>query len=187
VLFADIAGFTPMSERMAPDEVVRLLDEIFCTFDGFTAARGLEKIKTIGDAYMVASGLLDSEPAHPDRLADLALAMRDEIDRRGGSLALRIGIDIGPVVAGVIGRSKFSYDLWGDTVNTASRMESHGIPGAIHVTERARVRLGANYRFDERGVIDVKGKGSMKTYLLVDRAMADDAVASIATGDRRQR
>ncbi len=173
VLFADIAGFTPMVEGMAPHEVVRLLDGIFSTFDGLAAAHGLEKIKTIGDAYMVASGLLDSDPSHPKRLAEMALAMRDEIERRGGALALRIGIDIGPVVAGVIGRSKFIYDLWGDTVNTASRMESHGVTRAIQVTDRTQARLASSFEFEPRGIIDVKGKGPMKTYLLCGRVASD--------------
>ena len=185
VLFADIAGFTPMSEQMEPNEVVRLLDEIFRTFDGLTSAYGLEKIKTIGDAYMVASGLLDSEPTHPERLADMAIAMRDEIARRAGSLSLRIGIDIGPVVAGVIGRSKFIYDLWGDTVNTASRMESHGMIGAIQVTERARARLASTHTFQERGVIDVKGKGPMKTSLLAGRRTTPDPTPAFGMTDGR--
>jgi adenylate cyclase len=166
VLFADIADFTPMSETMAPDDIVRLLDRVFTAFDGLAASHGLEKIKTIGDAYMVASGLLESMPGHAEHLAEMALAMQEEV-RRIGSLQLRIGIDIGPVVAGVIGRRKFIYDLWGDTVNTASRMESHGIPGAIQVTERAYVHLAVAFEFRERGVIDVKGKGPMRTYLLL--------------------
>jgi adenylate cyclase len=173
VLFADIAGFTPLAETMAPDDVIRLLDDVFCTFDLMAERFGLEKIKTIGDAYMVASGLLDDKPDHAGRLAEMALAMQAEITRRAGSLALRIGIDIGPVVAGVIGRSKFAYDLWGDTVNTASRMESHGVIGAIQVTERARDRLASTYRFEERGVIDVKGKGNLKTFLLLGPRSTD--------------
>ena len=165
VLFADIAGFTPMTESMPPEDVVRMLDEIFSRFDELAAENRLEKIKTIGDAYMVASGLLERDPSHAENLARMALAMRDEIARRD-SLTLRIGIDIGPVVAGVIGRSKFIYDLWGDTVNTASRMESHGLPGAIHVTERAAARLSNSFDFEDRGEIDVKGKGCMHTYVL---------------------
>jgi adenylate cyclase len=166
VLFADIAGFTPLSETMAPEDVVRLLDEAFTVFDGLAAEHHLEKIKTIGDAYMAASGLLQPSTRHAEDLAEMALAMQREVRRLGG-LQLRIGIDIGPVVAGVIGRSKFIYDLWGDTVNTASRMESHGIPGAIQVTERAYACLAAAFEFEERGVVDVKGKGSMRTYLLI--------------------
>jgi class 3 adenylate cyclase len=166
VLFADIAGFTPMADRIAPEDVVRLLDRIFGRFDELALALGLEKIKTIGDSYMVASGLLAPRPDHAEALARMALAMLDEV-RRFGDLELRIGIDVGPVVAGVIGQRKFSYDLWGDTVNTASRMESHGVTGGIHVTQRARDRLANAFGFDSRGVIDVKGKGPMTTYLLI--------------------
>jgi adenylate cyclase len=169
VLFADIAGFTPMAESMSPEEVVRMLDGIFSSFDRLAVEHRLEKIKTIGDAYMVASGLLETDPDHAENLARMALAMRDEIAQRGSdaALTLRIGIDIGPVVAGVIGRSKFIYDLWGDTVNTASRMESHGVPGAIHVTERAATHLTDSFEFEDRGEINVKGKGCMHTYLLI--------------------
>jgi adenylate cyclase len=166
VLFADIAGFTPLSETMAPEDVVQLLNEAFSVFDGLAAEHRLEKIKTIGDAYMAASGLLQRSARHTEDLAEMALAMQREVRRLGG-LQLRIGIDIGPVVAGVIGRSKFIYDLWGDTVNTASRMESHGVPGAIQVTERAHARLAPAFEFEDRGIIDVKGKGPMRTYLLL--------------------
>jgi adenylate cyclase len=166
VLFADIADFTPLSETLAPEEIVLLLNDVFSRFDDLTAQHGLEKIKTIGDAYMVASGLLQSGDRHAEELAKMALDMQSE-SRRRGSLRLRIGIDIGPVVAGVIGRSKFIYDLWGDTVNSASRMESHGIPGTIQVTERAYDRLKEVFEFEERGVIDVKGKGPMRTFVLL--------------------
>jgi adenylate cyclase len=166
VLFADIAGFTPLSATMAPENLVRLLNEVFSVFDGLAADFGLEKIKTIGDAYMVASGLLGGGSDHAQRLAEMALNMQGAVESMGG-IELRIGIDIGPVVAGVIGRRKFIYDLWGDTVNTASRMEAHGIPGAIHVTERFRDRLATAFEFTDRGLIEVKGKGLMRTYLLV--------------------
>jgi len=166
VLFADIAGFTPMSEAMAPEEIVRLLNEVFTVFDDLAVTHGLEKIKTIGDAYMVASGLLGPGERHAENLARMALDMQREAGRFG-NLQLRIGIDIGPVVAGVIGRSKFIYDLWGDTVNTASRMESHGIPGTIQVTERAHARLAAAFEFEDRGSIEIKGKGPLRTYLLI--------------------
>jgi adenylate cyclase len=165
VLFADIASFTPLSEAMHPAEVVRLLNDVFTIFDGFAEDRGLEKIKTIGDAYMVASGLLGVSADHADALARIALDMREAASAKG--LEVRIGIDVGPVVAGVIGRRKFSYDLWGDTVNTAARMESHGIPGSIQVTERAYLRLSKAFAFEERGVIDVKGKGPMRTFILI--------------------
>jgi adenylate cyclase len=166
VLFGDLAGFTPLSEAMAPEDVVRLLNEAFTVFDGLAAEHRIEKIKTIGDAYMAASGLLHPSPHHAEDLAEMALDMQREVQRLGG-LQLRIGIDIGPVVAGVIGRSKFIYDLWGDTVNTASRMESHGVPGAIQVTQRAYERLIDRFEFEERGVVDVKGKGPMRTFLLL--------------------
>jgi adenylate cyclase len=166
VLFADIAGFTPMSATMAPDDMVRLLNDVFTQFDALAADLGLEKIKTIGDAYMVASGLLSEDPGHAQRLGEMALKMREAAVSMG-SIQLRIGIDIGPVVAGVIGRNKFIYDLWGDTVNTASRMESHGIPGTIQVTKRARDHLASVFELDERGIVEIKGKGPMRTYLLV--------------------
>jgi adenylate cyclase len=166
VLFADIAGFTPISEAMAPEDVVRLLNEVFTLFDGLAATYRLEKIKTIGDAYMVASGLLEPGDGHAENLARMALDMQREASRLS-TLELRIGIDIGPVVAGVIGRSKFIYDLWGDTVNTASRMESHGIPGTIQVTERAYHRLASSFEFEDRGTVEIKGKGRLRTYLLI--------------------
>jgi adenylate cyclase len=174
VLFADIVGFTPMSETMRPEELIRVLDEVFILFDGLVAEHRLEKIKTIGDAYMVASGLLGEGSGHAEELANMALEMQAAIARRP-PLEVRIGMDIGPVVAGVIGHQKFIYDLWGDTVNTAGRMESHGMPGAIQVTERAYLRLAPAFAFEERGIIDVKGKGQMRTYLLV--ASANEAAA----------
>jgi class 3 adenylate cyclase len=158
VVFADIAGFTPLSESMAPERLVSLLNEVFTAFDELAQTYALEKIKTIGDAYMVASGLLESAPSHVDSPAQMALVMQ-RVTVRFQGLALRIGLDVGPVVAGVIGRSKFIYDLWGDTVNMASRMESHGVPGRIQVTERAYERLGEQFEFEERGMIEVKGKG----------------------------
>ncbi len=175
VLFADIEGFTPLSAKMTPHDVVRLLDEVFSSFDALAEEHRLEKIKTIGDAYMVASGLLDPRRDHAEDLARMAIAMRAEV-RRFSMLELRIGFDVGPVVAGVIGQRKFSYDLWGDTVNMASRMESHGVAGAIHVTERARDHLAHAFEFESRGVLDVKGKGLMNTYLLLEprRSAADD-------------
>ncbi|HWJ54149.1 MAG TPA: adenylate/guanylate cyclase domain-containing protein, partial [Propionibacteriaceae bacterium] len=171
VLFADIVGFTERSLIMAADELVALLDQIFSAFDRLADAARVEKIKTIGDAYMVAGGLPEPRPDHLEAVARMALAMRDEVaaiaERTGlGWLAVRIGIDTGPVVAGVIGRRKFIYDLWGDTVNTASRMESHGLPGEIHVTDRVAAALGPGFTLRPRGTSDVKGKGSMATYLL---------------------
>ena len=174
VLFADIVDFTPLSDRMPPDEVVSLLDEIFRRFDALAERLGLEKIKTIGDAYMLAGGLPVPRPDHAEAVAEMGLCMLEEVAavRVGGRerLAVRIGIDSGPVVAGVIGTRRFIYDLWGDTVNTASRMESQGVPGAVQVTERTFTRLRDGYRFEPRGEIEVKGKGPMTTYLLVGRA-----------------
>ena len=174
VLFADLVGFTAQSAVMGADEIVALLDQIFSAFDRLADAEGLEKIKTIGDAYMLAGGLPTPRPDHVVAVARAAIAMRREIsdiaERTGQTwLAVRIGIDSGPVVAGVIGRRKFIYDLWGDTVNTASRMESHGLPGQIQVTERVAADLtAAGFALRSRGTIEVKGKGSMETFL-VDR------------------
>jgi class 3 adenylate cyclase len=173
VLFADLVDFTRRSERIAPEQVVQALNDLFSVFDQHAQQRGLEKIKTIGDAYMVAGGLPDPRPDHAQAVAEMALAMRDVVARRtdpgGQPLAVRIGIDTGPVVAGVIGTSKFSYDLWGDTVNTASRMESQGVAGCIQVTARTYKRLRDGYRFERRGPIPVKGKGEIVTYFLVGR------------------
>jgi class 3 adenylate cyclase len=173
VLFADIVDFTRRSERIAPQQVVQALNDLFSVFDQLAQQRGLEKIKTIGDAYMVVGGLPDPRPDHAQAVAEMALAIRDEVasrvDPSGQPLAVRIGMDTGPVVAGVIGTSKFSYDLWGDTVNTASRMESHGVPGCIQVTARTYQRLRDGYGFERRGSIPVEGKGEIVTYFLVGR------------------
>jgi class 3 adenylate cyclase len=174
VLFADIVDFTEHAARTPPEATVTLLNELFSQFDALTETRGLEKIKTVGDAYMVAGGLPGPMPDHADAVADLALEMLHVAAGRrlpdGRPVRLRIGLDSGPVVAGVIGRRKFSYDLWGDTVNTASRMQTTGIPGCIQVTERTRELLGDRYLFQERGRIQVKGKGAMRTYFLSGRA-----------------
>jgi class 3 adenylate cyclase len=171
VLFADIVDFTPLSERIRPAEVVALLDRVFSAFDGLADRYGLEKIKTIGDAYMAAGGIPLPRPDHTEAVADMALAMRErcaELGHAGGMpIAVRIGMDTGPVVAGVIGRRKFIYDLWGDTVNTASRMESQGVPGEIQVTERVFDRLKGSYAFRPRGMVPVKGKAEMEAYLLL--------------------
>jgi adenylate cyclase len=173
VMFADIVGFTPYAIRTTPDRTVETLNDLFSEFDDLAERRGLEKIKTIGDAYMVAGGLPEPAPGHAEAVADMALEMMDVARTRilsdGEPVSLRIGIDSGPVVAGVIGRRKFIYDLWGDTVNTASRMESQGVPGCIQVTERTRAILGDRYAFTERGEIEVKGKGAMITFFLTGR------------------
>ena len=173
VLFADIVGFTPHVERAPPQATVALLNELFSRFDALADAGGLEKIKTIGDAYMVAGGLPDPRPDHAGAVGEMALGMLEVAAHRslpdGAPVRLRIGIDSGPVVAGVIGTDKFSYDLWGDTVNTASRMESTGIAGCIQVTERVYRRLRDGYRLQRRGPVQVRGMGELVTYFLVGR------------------
>jgi class 3 adenylate cyclase len=173
VLFVDLVDFTQSSDRSTPERVVQVLDDLFTAFDRLAERHGLEKIKTIGDAYMAVGGLPAPRPDHAQAVAEMALAVREETARHrdpsGQPLALRIGIDTGPVVAGVIGTTKFSYDLWGDTVNTASRMESQGVVGCIQVTERTYQRLGDGYRFERRGPIQIKGKGELVTWFLVGR------------------
>jgi guanylate cyclase len=172
VLFADLVDFTAQSSRMAADELVALLDRIFSAFDRLADAEGLEKIKSIGDAYMLSGGLPVPRPDHVEAVARTASAMLREINLIAEStgqrwLAVRIGIDSGPVVAGVIGRRKFIYDLWGDTVNMASRMESHGLPGQIQVTARVAGELAtAGFTTRPRGTIDIKGRGPMETFML---------------------
>ena len=172
VLFADVVGFTPMSATMSPAELVGLLDELFTAFDGFVAELGLEKIKTVGDAYMVAAGVPVPRPDHAPAIAELALRLRDHVATTpiaGRPIELRIGIASGPVTAGIIGTHKFAYDLWGDTVNTASRMESSGIPGSIQVTGATFELIEDRFVCELRGPVAVKGKDEMETYLLVSR------------------
>ena len=169
VLFADIVDFTPYAARLPAREVVRLLDGVFSTLDDLVDEHGLEKVKTIGDAYMVAAGVPTPRPDHAHALAAFALAARDRFATQQGlwpALELRIGIGSGPVVAGVIGHRRFLYDLWGDTVNTASRMESHGLPGRIQIDDQTRRLLGDDFQIADRGMIDVKGKGMVHTWLL---------------------
>ena len=170
ILFADIVGFTVVSEQVSPSELVDMLNKIFSRFDFQLDQYGLEKIKTIGDAYMVAGGLPVPRDDHAEATADMALAMRRELElfnqESGRDLQIRVGIHSGAAVAGVIGVKKFVYDVWGDTVNTASRMESHGIPGQIQVSEQTYRLLKDKYRFENRGPLQVKGKGEMQTFLL---------------------
>ncbi|MDB9315054.1 adenylate/guanylate cyclase domain-containing protein [Spirulina sp. CS-785/01] len=175
ILFADIVGFTSLSSQLSPIELVNFLNQIFSTFDRLAEKYGLEKIKTIGDAYMVVGGLPDPNPRHAEAIADMALAMRAAIaDLQQADLHLhtplqiRIGISTGSAVAGVIGMKKFIYDLWGDTVNVASRMESQGLPNQIQVTEQTYQRLKDQYHLEKRGTISVKGKGEMTTYWLIN-------------------
>ena len=170
VLFADIVDFTSLSARISAEQLVQMLNQVFSAFDQLAEKHGLEKIKTIGDAYMIVSGLNDPKPNHVEAVAEMALDMQTELrkmsEATGIDLKVRIGMDTGPVVAGVIGTKKFIYDLWGDTVNTASRMESQGLAGRIQVTQRLYERLLGKYQFEERGMIQVKGKGEMTAYLL---------------------
>ena len=176
VLFADIVDFTRLSQSMDADALVRLLNDLFTRFDALTDARGLEKIKTIGDCYMAVGGVPEPRSDHCEAVAELALDLVDEVGRFNAghrtALGVRIGVHTGEVVAGVIGRRKFAYDLWGDAVNTASRMESHGEPGRVHVTEAVERRLRGRYRLEPRGEITIKGKGPMRTWFLVGRDAA---------------
>ena len=170
VLFADIVGFTKWSESLSPDETINFLNDIFSRFDRLVESRGLEKIKTIGDGYMVVAGVPNPMNDHANVLMNLAVAMLEEMRKfnsdRGLSLDIRIGLNTGPGVAGVIGTKKFIYDLWGDTVNTASRMESHGLPGRIQITDSTYEFVKNKFKFEDRGSIEIKGKGKMHTYLL---------------------
>jgi class 3 adenylate cyclase len=170
VMFADIVGFTELAAQTDPIELVEILNVIFSEFDQLTEEHGLEKIKTIGDAYMVVGGLPAAKPNHAEAIAAMALDIQSIISEycqdTGQSLSIRVGINTGPVIAGIIGTKKFIYDLWGDTVNIASRMESHGIPGCIQVTEATYQRLKSQYLFEERGPVQVKGRGEMNCYLL---------------------
>ena len=187
ILFADVVDFTPLSERLSASEVVGILDHLFSHFDVLADRYGLEKIKTIGDAYMVAAGVPTPRPDHARALALMAIDMReamresDEVGHLG--LELRIGINSGPVVAGVIGRKRFLYDLWGDAVNTASRMESHGTPGEIQITAATRELLKDEFELEPRGTVAIKGKGAIETWYLVGPKAANAAKPGAAPGD----
>jgi class 3 adenylate cyclase len=180
VLFADVVGFTELSSRLEPREVVDMLNRVFTSFDGLVDGFGLEKIKTIGDAYMVVGGLASDGEDHAVRVTQLGLRMLEEAHRvvDPEPIELRIGVHSGPAVAGVIGLKKFIYDVWGDTVNTASRLESAGVPGRIQVSRSTFERLSGSFRFEPRGEIELKGKGLVEAYLVVGPPVAVPGIVS---------
>jgi len=184
VLFADLVGFTKLSARVTPNQLIELLNQIFSGFDELSDRHKLEKIKTIGDAYMIVGGLPTPRPDHAEAIAEMALDMQRFITRfneeTDNELDIRIGINSGPVVAGVVGTKKFLYDIWGDAVNTAARMESHGVEGRIHVTSETYLLLRDKFEFEDRGIIEVKGKGDMHTYLLKGERIPTAADGSVA-------
>jgi adenylate cyclase len=173
VLFADIVGFTAMSEKVSPTELVGRLNHIFSAFDDLAERYNLEKIKTIGDAYMVAGGFPDARDGHANDVAGMALDMLVAIEAGNHDaehpVSIRIGIHTGPAVAGVIGIKKFFYDVWGDTVNTASRMESSGAPGRVHISQQTAQLVEGQFEVEERGMVEMKGKGCLRTYWLAGR------------------
>ncbi len=177
VLFADISGFVALAHRLGAEETVRLLNAIVTEFDALSAKYGVEKIKTIGDAYMVAAGVPEPVPDHVERIARLALEMHEVIarvrDERGHQLAIRIGIASGPVMAGVIGKKKFTYDVWGDAVNLAARLENLSVPGRVLVCRKCKSALEVHYEFESRGVVDIKGLGQQETWFLAGSRSAN--------------
>jgi adenylate cyclase len=179
ILFADMEGFTAQASETAPDELVRFLNRVFSDFDRLVDRHGLEKIKTTGDAYMVISGAPAARPDHAQALATLALEMREAAmewrDPRGRRVPVRIGISSGPIVAGVVGTRKFFYDVWGDAVNVAARMETTGVAGKIQISHSVYERLKDQFVLESRGEIEVKGKGSMQTWFLTGRKPLADA------------
>jgi len=200
VLFADLVGFTELSSQLAPTDVVSLLNEVFSTFDRLTDRFGLEKIKTVGDAYMVVGGLENTTASDPGRrhgthaadVADMGLAILDEVARlehkAGSVLQVRVGMHVGPAVAGVIGLKKFIYDVWGDTVNTASRMETTGLPGRLQVTRETSERLSGAFELERRGIVDVKGKGRIETWFVLGRHDAGPrSSGEVGAGARAER
>ncbi|NML73049.1 adenylate/guanylate cyclase domain-containing protein [Rhizobium sp. S-51] len=188
ILFADIVNFTPRAAKWTPGEVVTFLSRVFHRFDELAVAHGLEKIKTIGDAYMVAGGLPEPRRDHAEAVAAMALDILDSCrkisEECGETVEVRIGLDSGPVVAGVIGINKILYDVWGDTVNTAARMESHGVAGRIQVADCLKHALEDRFDFELRGEIEVKGKGSMRVWFLTGRKLGGEpaVVAEAVTG-----
>jgi len=176
ILFADLVGFTRLSARLSATRLVELLNLLFTEFDRLAIQFGVEKIKTIGDAYMVAGGLLEAHGDHVVAVADMGLAMLDSVHqvsrRLDEPLQIRIGMHVGPVVAGIIGTHKFIYDIWGDTVNTASRMESNGVADMVNVSGEVYRRLREDFAFEPGGVVDLKGKGPMEVYFLRQRRVS---------------
>jgi class 3 adenylate cyclase len=177
VLFADIVGFTQLTRRLPAEEVVGMLGRLFARFDELVAERGLEKIKTIGDAYMVAGGLPEPMDDHAARVVDLGLAMIEAASHEGGRMAdlqLRVGVHSGSVIGGVIGHRKFSFDVWGETVNVASRLESQGIAGRVQVSARTWALVGEGFEAEKRGPIYLRGHGVLETYIVVGRRTGDE-------------
>ncbi|MCU0427057.1 MAG: hypothetical protein MUF71_15675 [Candidatus Kapabacteria bacterium] len=183
VVFTDIVGFTNLASLVSATTIVKLLNMLFSRFDKLLDHFPVEKIKTIGDSYMLASGIPTQRKDHALQAASFAFAMQNELNRfvaeTGYPISMRIGLHSGPVVAGIIGTRKFVYDLWGDTVNIASRMESHGQPGKIHCSETVYERLKTVYQFERRGAIDIKGKGKMDTYFLIGSLTNNSALQEL--------
>ncbi len=171
ILFADITGFVPLARKLGASDTVGLLNTLVSQFDDLAEQHGVEKIKTIGDAYMVASGVPVPVPDFAHRLARMALDMQEAVrvlrEETGHELAMRMGLATGPVMAGVIGRQKFSYDIWGDAVNLAARLENTSVPGRIHLCPASREKLGSAFEFESRGAIEIKGVGQRETWFLV--------------------
>jgi len=180
-MFVDIVNFTRLAEGMSPQQVFAMLNRIFSSFDELAEKFGVEKIKTIGDAYMVAGGLNNEQTNYSQAITELALAMRDllrdDFEVNSLHLQVRIGIGTGPVVAGVVGKKKFIYDLWGDTVNLASRITSEGVPGMVHVDETTYRRLMDRFEFKEPQIIHLKGKGNTPVYQIVGPRQAAAALS----------
>ena len=176
VLFTDLVGFTELAQRLGAERTVALLDQIVSAFDRLAAAHGVEKIKTIGDGYLAVAGVSRQQSDHLARLARMALLLPDLVERlsaaHGVDLRIRAGLASGPLMAGIIGSDKFSYDVWGETVNLASRLESHGLPGEIQVSDAVRAALQDSFVFEPRGPIQVKGVGRLHTWLLKKETVA---------------
>ena len=185
VVFADLVGSTPLAASTTPEAFVAMLNELFSAFNALALRHGVEMTRAIGDGYMAVVGAPTARLDHAEAAAELALGMRAAVAScrapDGASLRMRFGINTGPLLAAVVGTTKFSYDAWGDAVNTAARMESHGLPGAIQVSEEVQRRLRDAYDFEARGVIDVKGKGPMPVYFLLGRRAAEDPGSAPAT------